>query len=98
MEPPEHTRLRRLISTAFARGHVERLRPWVEELAGRLVDGLLARSGGSEPVDLLTGMADQLPVDVIAELLGVPAVDRPRSRPWPKGNVDRKRVVQGKGI
>ena len=34
MEPPHHTRLRRLISTAFARGHVERLRPWVEELAG----------------------------------------------------------------
>jgi cytochrome P450 len=50
MEPPHHTRLRRLISTAFARGHVERLRPWVEELAGRLVDGLVERSGGSEPV------------------------------------------------
>ena len=32
MEPPDHTRLRRLISAAFARGHVERLRPWVEEL------------------------------------------------------------------
>ena len=47
MEPPHHTRLRRLISTAFARGHVERLRPWVEELAGRLVDGLLEESGGS---------------------------------------------------
>ena len=46
MEPPHHTRLRRLISTAFARGHVERLRPWVEELAGRLVDGLLERSAG----------------------------------------------------
>jgi cytochrome P450 len=82
MEPPEHTRLRRLISTAFARGHVERLRPWVEELAGRLVDGLIERSGGSEPVDLLTGMAEQLPVDVIAELLGVPEADRPLLRPW----------------
>ena len=82
MEPPHHTRLRRLISTAFARGHVERLRPWVEELAGRLVDGLVERSGGSEPVDLLTGMAEQLPVAVIAELLGVPEVDRPLLRPW----------------
>jgi cytochrome P450 len=82
VEPPHHTRLRRLISTAFARGHVERLRPWVEELAGRLVDELLARSGGSEPVDLLTGMADQLPVAVIAELLGVPEADRPLLRPW----------------
>jgi cytochrome P450 len=82
MEPPHHTRLRRLISTAFARGHVERLRPWVEELAGRLVDQLLERSGGSEPVDLLTGMAEQLPVAVIAELLGVPEADRPLLRPW----------------
>ena len=70
MEPPDHTRLRRLISTAFARGHVERLRPWVQDLADALVDGLVERSGGSEPVDVLTGMAEQLPVDVIAELLG----------------------------
>ena len=82
MEPPDHTRLRRLISTAFARGHVERLRPWVEELAGTLVDGLVERSGGTEPVDVLTGMAEQLPVDVIAELLGVPEADRPLLRPW----------------
>ena len=41
MEPPHHTRLRRLISTAFARGHVERLRPWVQRYAGELVDGLV---------------------------------------------------------
>ncbi|SOC47956.1 hypothetical protein SAMN05660748_1146 [Blastococcus aggregatus] len=82
MEPPEHTRLRRLISSAFARGHVERLRPWVEELARSLVDELVERSGGSEPVDLLAGMAEQLPVAVIAELLGVPEADRPLLRPW----------------
>ncbi|HEY4605388.1 MAG TPA: cytochrome P450 [Blastococcus sp.] len=82
MEPPDHTRLRRLISTAFARGHVERLRPWVQELARELVDGLVERSGGTEPVDVLSGMAEQLPVAVIAELLGVPHVDRPLLRPW----------------
>ena len=82
MEPPHHTRLRRLISTAFARGHVERLRPWVEDLAVRLVDELVERSAGSEPVDLLSGMAEQLPVAVIAELLGVPDADRPLLRPW----------------
>jgi cytochrome P450 len=81
MEPPHHTRLRRLISTAFARGHVERLRPWVEELAGRLVDELLEDSAGTRPVDLLT-MAEQLPVAVIAELLGVPEADRQLLRPW----------------
>jgi cytochrome P450 len=82
MEPPDHTRLRRLISAAFARGHVERLRPWVQELATTLVDGLVERSGGTQPVDFLQGMADQLPVAVIAELLGVPEADRPLLRPW----------------
>jgi cytochrome P450 len=82
MEPPDHTRLRRLVSAAFARGHVERLRPWVNDLAGRLVDRMVERSAGREPVDLLTSMAEQLPVDVIAELLGVPEADRPLLRPW----------------
>src|SRR4051812_15437213 len=82
LEPPHHTRLRRLISAAFARGHVQRLRPWVEDLAGRLVDRLLAESAGSRPVDLMTGLAEQLPVAVIAELLGVPDADRPLLRPW----------------
>src|SRR4051812_41375924 len=82
MEPPDHTRLRRLISRAFARGHVERLRPWVNELAGRMVDRMIEESGGQQAVDLLTGMAEQLPVDVIAELLGVPEADRPLLRPW----------------
>jgi len=82
MEPPEHTRLRRLISAAFARGHVERLRPWVEELADGLVDELVERSGGQTPVDVLSGMSEELPVAVIAELLGVPAADRSLLRPW----------------
>jgi cytochrome P450 len=82
MEPPDHTRLRRLISAAFARGHVERLRPWVQRYAGELVDGLVERSAGSEPVDVLSGMAEELPVGVIAELLGVPDADRPLLRPW----------------
>jgi len=82
MEPPDHTRLRRLISTAFARGHVERLRPWVQELAKDLVDGLAEPSAGTEPVDVLSGMAEHLPVAVIAELLGVPHADRPKLRPW----------------
>src|ERR687894_793548 len=81
-KPPDHTRLRRLVSAAFARGHVERLRPWVQQLAGELVDGLVERSGGTEPVDVLTGMAEELPVGVIAELLGVPQADRPLLRPW----------------
>lgn len=75
-EPPRHTRLRKLISAAFARGHTERLRPWVRDLAGRLVGSL--EPGG----DLLAHLAAPLPVEVIGELLGVPDADRPRLQPW----------------
>jgi cytochrome P450 len=75
-EPPTHTRLRRLVSAAFGRGHVERLRPWVADLADELVASLT--SGG----DLLATLAAPLPVAVIAELLGVPAADRPLLLPW----------------
>ncbi len=75
-EPPRHTRLRAAISAAFNRGHTERLRPWVADLAGRLVDAL----GGSG--DLLAGLAAPLPVEVIGELLGVPDEHRPLLQPW----------------
>jgi len=75
-EPPDHTRLRTLVATAFGRGHVERLRPAVAAEAARLV-----RAAGPE-FDLLTAVAEPLAVTVIAELLGVPAADRHRLRPW----------------
>lgn len=81
-EPPRHTRLRRLISTAFARGHTERLRPWVGALADRMVSSLAAAIAEDGSADLLTHLAAPLPVEVIAELLGVPAADRPRLQPW----------------
>ncbi len=75
-EPPEHTRLRRPVQAAFARGHVERLRPRVRELAS----GLLAEAG--ERFDLLTDYAEPLPVLVIAELLGVPTSYAGDLRTW----------------
>ncbi|WP_026454458.1 cytochrome P450, partial [Saccharomonospora iraqiensis] len=81
-EPPAHTRLRRLVSSAFARGHVERLRPTVEALAERMVDTLadgIARDGEA---DLLEHLAQPLPVAVIAELLGVPTEDGPAMVRW----------------
>ncbi|GAB3914032.1 hypothetical protein GCM10029964_124630 [Kibdelosporangium lantanae] len=75
-EAPTHTRLRRLVSAAFGRGHVERLRPWVAGVADELVASLA--SGG----DVLAQVAAPLPVAVIAELLGVPTADRPLLVPW----------------
>ncbi|GAB3438569.1 cytochrome P450 [Actinophytocola sediminis] len=81
-EPPRHTRLRRLISSAFARGHVARLSPWVSDLATSLVSGLARDIDAHGSADLLSHLAAPLPVEVIAELLGVPAADRGRLQPW----------------
>ncbi|MEU4739253.1 cytochrome P450 [Actinosynnema sp. NPDC023658] len=81
-EPPTHSRLRRLVAAAFGRGHVERLRPWIADLADRLVDGLVAEIGSEGRADLLSHVATPLPVEVIAELLGVPAGDRALLQPW----------------
>jgi cytochrome P450 len=81
-EPPAHTRLRRLIAAAFARGHVERLRPRVAELAAALADDVADAGSAGTPVDLITTFAEPLPVQVIAELLGVPRPDWHLLRPW----------------
>jgi cytochrome P450 len=81
-EPPTHTRLRRLVAGAFARGHVELLRPRIAELADRLADGVADAGADGSPVDLIKNYAEPLPVQVIAELLGVPAADWPLLRPW----------------
>lgn len=78
LEPPDHTRIRRLVSKAFTPRTVERLKPYVETLAGELV-GALAEAGGG---DLLADVAEPLPVAVIAEMLGIPAADRGLLRPW----------------
>jgi len=78
MEPPDHTRVRRLVAKAFTPRTVEGLRPRVEAIVDGLVDGVL---GGGE-VDLISTVAEPLPVEVIAELLGVPPSDRHLLRPW----------------
>ncbi|MGW7816953.1 cytochrome P450 [Streptomyces puniciscabiei] len=78
LEPPDHTRIRRLVSKAFTPRTVERLKPYVQGLAGDLVAALVRDGGG----DLLTDVAEPLPVAVIAEMLGIPEADRGQLRPW----------------
>jgi cytochrome P450 len=75
-EPPAHTRLRRLVAGAFGRGHVERMRPRIEELAASMVDDL------GDRFDVLGDYAEPMPVYVIADLLGVPREDHERLRAW----------------
>src|SRR5215216_6433739 len=81
-EPPDHTRLRRLVSKAFTPRTVERLRPRVEAMADALVDKLLDSGSDGSVVDLISTVAEPLPVNVIAEMLGVPESDRHLLRPW----------------
>ncbi|MFD5030737.1 cytochrome P450 [Streptomyces sp. NPDC058405] len=78
LEPPDHPRIRRLVSKAFTPRTVEQLEPYVRRLAAELVRRLVEQGGG----DLLTAVAEPLPVAVIAEMLGVPETDRPLLRPW----------------
>ena len=78
MEPPTHTRVRRLVSKAFTPRMVEGMRAPIQ----RLMDGLVDAVQGSGTFDLIPTIAEPLPVAVIAELLGIPAPDRGLLRPW----------------
>jgi cytochrome P450 len=92
-EPPDHTRLRRLVAAAFARGHVERLRPRVRELATSLLDDV-------DPAgfDVIGGYAEPLPVLVIAELLGVPETLVPSLREWSQDIVRMYEPAPGEAV
>ena len=80
VDPPDHTRLRRLASAAFSRPRIAALRPRVQAIAGRLLDDLEAC--GDTVVDLVKGFAFPLPFTVISELLGAPQPDRDHLGSW----------------
>ncbi len=73
MDPPEHTRYRRLLSKHFTIRRVRELRPLIQELTDRLLDGMAAEGG---PADLVKAFAKPLPTLVTSELLGLPETDR----------------------
>src|SRR5919197_1460894 len=77
-DPPDHTRLRGLVSKAFTPRAVENMRTSI----GRVVEELLDRTQGEQSFDLMSRFAYQVPVLVICDLLGVPAHDRGRFSEW----------------
>ncbi|MCK2244645.1 MULTISPECIES: cytochrome P450 [unclassified Crossiella] len=79
MDPPEHTRLRKLVAQAFTGRRAEALRPFVREQAEQAAQALRAHGG---PADLVEHVALPVPIQVICELLGVPVADRDRFRAW----------------
>jgi unspecific monooxygenase len=92
-EPPEHTRLRRHVSSAFNRGHVERLRPRVRELAAELLSAV-----DPDGFDVVGEYAEPLPVLVICELLGVPTELAPQLRDWSQAIVKMYEVAPSEAV
>jgi cytochrome P450 len=78
MEPPDHTRVRRLVAKAFTPKMVESLRGRIQSL----VDGMIDDVAGAGAIDLIKTLAEPLPVAVIAKVLGVPDSDAHLLRPW----------------
>ncbi|GGU91979.1 cytochrome P450 hydroxylase [Streptomyces filipinensis] len=80
-DPPQHTRMRRLVTDAFTPRRIERLRPRMRQLADRLVDDL----PGNGPADLVAGFAAHFPFQVLAEVIGLPPTQAARfDRDWGK--------------
>ncbi len=79
IDPPEHSRLRRLAARAFTSRRMDDFRPRVQAIVDGLLDGLIA---AGPPAELIEGLALPLPITVICELLGVPFADRDRFRAW----------------
>ena len=78
LDPPDHTRLRRLVSKAFTPKTIERLRPRVQQLVDELLDARIETG----TIELIEDLAYPLPVQVISELLGVPPEDHERFKGW----------------
>ncbi|MEU9451765.1 cytochrome P450 [Streptomyces sp. NPDC048277] len=78
LDPPDHTRLRRMVSASFTAQRIEAMRSRIDQLADELLDAM----GGHETVDLIQAYAWPLPLQVICDLLGVPADSREAFRTW----------------
>jgi cytochrome P450 len=97
LNPPDHTRLRRLVSKAFTARRVAELRPRIQKITDQLLDTVTPVGRA----DLITDFALPLPITVICELLGVPADDRAGFQEWTdimlsrrSDDPDRKRLQQ----
>jgi cytochrome P450 len=89
VDPPDHSRLRRLVAIPFTPKYIEGLRPRIEEIAAGLLDAAetQARESGRRELELIDDFAYPLPLTVIAEMLGIPDADRGRFREWSQAAV-----------
>jgi len=78
IDPPDHTRIRSLVSKAFTPKVVNGLRPWLEDLVDRMLDAKIEEG----ELEVLADVGYPLPAEVICQLLGVPTSDRDQFRDW----------------
>ncbi len=86
-DPPDHTRLRRLVAREFTPRRIDALAPRIQQVTDELLDAMLA--GPDRRTDLIGSFAFPLPMTVICELLGVPELDRDAFRGWSNEMVAR---------
>lgn len=97
-DPPDHARLRSLVSKAFSPAMVERMRPRIHAIVAELLDA----TAGKDTLDVIADFAYPLPAMVICEMLGLPPSDRPQFRSWTEdilalmgGNLDAAGAERG---
>lgn len=100
-DPPDHTRLRKLIQPSFSPRAMEALRPRVQQIADDLVDKAASAAAGrgearpDRSMDLIKAFAYPLPVTVISDMLGIPEEDRDKVRGWTENLLNSTRRRRG---
>lgn len=90
VDPPDHTRLRALVSKAFTPPMIEQLRPRIQQITDDLLDAVQEQ----RTMDLISNFAYPLPITVISEMLGIPATDRRQFRIWTQAIINMQEEAQ----
>src|SRR5436189_225108 len=77
-DPPDHTRLRRLVSRAFSVPAINKMQAEIEATVGRLIDAIEKKS----EMDVIADLALPLPSEIICKMMGVPLADREKFTVW----------------
>jgi cytochrome P450 len=90
MDPPMHDRLRKLVNRAFTPRRIQDWEPVVQRVIGRFLDDIAAKVDGSGTFDAVQDLSGPFPVEVICEIVGIPAGDRQQIRHWTDGMLERE--------
>jgi cytochrome P450 PksS len=94
VDPPDHTRLRSLVSKAFTPRMIEQLRPRIQEISDELLHAVQHQG----QMDLINDFAFPLPITVISELLGIPKEDRQKFRVWTQAIIGQSGQMQNESV